>query len=277
MESNLTSDSESSASINEPRPDQFRSPLIPEIAQLMLSAHEGNVSSRRTILQLIRTAENTPKSQRTAEHVYVLLKWRKRKREPADIAPTRDAFDSVSSNVTPAAAIVGTILHSIQPATPVHANPELFVDASGYGIGLIFADKWLAWTFNPVHPSLPLGPDRKIVMSWAEIVAAELGIRTLLAAGQRNVPVTIRSDNIGVVNALNNRHSTPNYGVGVILKRILRLCRNGGLDVRAIWVSTKLNPADGPSRGRYPPRSAMLESRPKIPVELDGLIRDVDF
>ena len=243
----------------------------------MLSAHKGNTSARRTILQLIRTAENTPRSQRTAEHVYVLLKWRKRKSQAADAAPNRDAFDSVSSNVTPAAAIAGVILHSVQPAAPVHANPELFVDASGYGIGLVFADKWLAWTFNPVHQSLPLGPDRKIVMSWAEIVAAELGIRTLLAAGHRNVPVTIRSDNIGVVNALNNRHWTSNYGVGVILMRILRLCRDGGLDVRAVWVSTKLNPADGPSRGRYPPRSAMLESRPKIPVELDGLIRDVDI
>jgi len=113
-----------------------------------------------------------------------------------------------------------------------------------------------------------MGPDGKIVMSWAEIIAVELGIHALIAAGYRGTEVVLRSDNYGVVLALSRQTWTKNYGVEAILQRILLLCRSVGLVVIPKWVSTHVNPADGPSRGLYPPKEMRFGYVPEIPHHL---------
>ncbi len=57
-------------------------------------------------------------------------------------------------------------------------------------------------------------------MSGAELVAVELGVRALLAAGYRNSTLIVRSDNAGVVKSLRDRKWTTKYGLyGVIFAR----------------------------------------------------------
>ena len=155
-------------------------------------------------------------------------------------------------------------------------NPsEIFVDASGRGIGFIFGDKWLAWRFPAHHPLLPLGPDGKLVMSWAELVAVELGVRALLAAGYRDSTLIVRSDNAGVIKALKDKKWITKYGLHDVLQRIVALCDEGKLWLQMKWVSTKANPADRPSRGVYPSKTLLFQHRPEIPIELADIIEDV--
>ncbi|KAF8799346.1 hypothetical protein BYT27DRAFT_7028414, partial [Phlegmacium glaucopus] len=77
--------------------------------------------------------------------------------------------------------------------------------ASAYGIGFIFNDHWLAWTFTPNHPNILLGSDGNINMSWAELIAVELSILSLLSSGYRDMKVLVRLENKGVVKALRKR------------------------------------------------------------------------
>lgn len=232
----------------------------------MEEAHDGNVVALGTIRDLIRTAERTPKKQRTPEQRYVLLTWRNSPRTAGQSGTI--SKPPVSTTPAAAAASAAGCPIPLPPSTP----PEVFVDASGYGIGLILGDRWLAWKFPSKHPLLPLGPDGKLVMSWAELVAAELGVRTLLAAGYRNVPVTIWSDNEGVVNAIKNKRWTSRFGVDGVLQRVLELSKEHGLVLKVKWISTKLNPADGPSRGLYPEKESMLGTKPDLPLDIRELV-----
>jgi hypothetical protein len=149
------------------------------------------------------------------------------------------------------------------------------VDASSYGVGLVFGQRWLAWRFAQGHPAIPVGPDGIIIMSWAELVAVELGVMTLIEAGYHDARVVIRSDNLGVVNALREGRWKPHYDLDGILKRIVRLCQKSKLDLVVRWVSTKVNPADKPSRGVFPPAALALSQAPVLPVHLMGFLTQV--
>lgn len=149
------------------------------------------------------------------------------------------------------------------------------MDASAFGIGFILKEKWLAWRFTAAHPLLPRGPDGKIIMSWAELIAVEMGIRTVISAGFRDVAVTVHSDNQGVVMALKSGKWTKKYGLEETVKDILGLCRGAGLSLTMKWIRTTDNPADDPSRGFYPPAESSFEYRPVIPPKMYGLVQDV--
>ena len=74
---------------------------------------------------------------------------------------------------------------------------ELFVDAStGWGIGFILDGKWLAWELKDEwrHDSRDIG--------WAEMVAVELAVQTLVTAKFTNCHVVMCSDKMGVTGAL---------------------------------------------------------------------------
>jgi hypothetical protein len=210
----------------------------------MSAAHEGDPIALQSVRTLIRAAERTPRRQRTPAQTHLLVYW---------------------SNRTLATAGL--------PSPEAH---EIFVDASAHGIGFIFNDRWLAWRFTTAHPLLPLGPDGRLIISWAELVAVELGIRTLIAAGFRNAMITVRSDNQGVVVALTSEKWTEKYDLDGIVKRILQLSRKAGLSLKMKWISTKENPADDPSRGVYPPIESAFHCRPSIPRALSDLIQESD-
>jgi len=154
--------------------------------------------------------------------------------------------------------------------------PEVYVDASGRGIGLILNKRWLAWTFTSNHPRIPLGRNNSVVSSWSELIAVELGLLTVLAAGYRDTTIKVRSDNRGVVKAINKRRWSPNHELDVIVQRILSLSEDSGLTLKVSWVPGLMNPADKPSRGKYPPRGMMLDYFPEVPHYLAGMIQPVD-
>jgi len=218
----------------------------PSVSSLITAAHSGDAVALQTVLALIKKAERTPKQQRTDAQKFVLKTWR---RKPAT-SPRAD--------------------------TQTTDSPEIFVDASSYGIGFILHDNWLAWRFRlAAHRLLPLGSDGHLVMSWAELIAVELGIRALLSANYRNTIVLIRSDNTGVVKALNEGKWTQNYGLSDILDGIFDLCKSAGLHLKAEWVWTKENPADKPSRGVYPAMELHFNYHPELPHHLAELMEEV--
>jgi len=262
-----------------------------QLMALMKEAYEGNhqFGHINTALQkvryLINEAAKVPKKKRNALESYLLTNWHRPSGSETIVLPDPPA-------TSPAADVsVSTpTMHAHAPlylSSLIPSIPTIFVDASGYGIGLIMPNgKWLAWVFNTPHRHIPMGPDKKIVMSWAELVAVELGILTLIVAGHRITRIQVRSDNEGVVGALLKRTWTNNYGLNTILEKILSLCNSptkipgqgkspNNLDLSVKWIPSNDNPADGPSRGVYPSKELMLKDHPVIPEYLTGLVLQV--
>jgi len=113
-------------------------------------------------------------------------------------------------------------------------------------------------------------------MSWAELIAVELGVLTLIASGFFDTTVIVRSDNLGVVVALTRGAWKPDFHLQEILERILEMCRDFHLDLQMKWVASKDNPADGPSRRVYPSAENMF-SNPVIPDHLSAVVREVSL
>jgi hypothetical protein len=157
-------------------------------------------------------------------------------------------------------SIVPCLTRIICPPPPLPS--QVFVDAStSWGIGFILDGKWLAWKLLPGWQSE--GRD----IGWAEMVAVELAIRVLICAGFRDCHVMLRSDNQGVVGALAGGRSR-NSEQNAIVRRIVSLFRDANIWISTTWISTHDNPADGPSRGTFPPLTDLFPSRPAIPAHL---------
>ena len=228
------------------------------ILKLMASAHEGgNTAALVEIRKLIVKSERTPRHRRTNAQKYLLLNWR---------SPSFFNRNNCSSSAS-------TQPQSVPPAHPSPSERlEIFVDASGSGIGFVFGKRWLAWTFKNT-PKIPLGGDGHIVMSWAELLAVEVGLRALIAAGYRSTSIIVRSDNTGVIDALKKKSWCPRHGIEEILQKILKLCGEYGIKLKPSWVSTTMNPADLPSRGVFPPSSLAFEFPPQLPARLSDLLQ----
>jgi hypothetical protein len=152
----------------------------------------------------------------------------------------------------------------IRPPQPL--STSLFVDAStSWGIGIILDGKWLAWQFKEGWNL----ENREI--GWAEMVAVELAIRTLITGKFSNCHVIVRSDNKGVVGALAAGRSRGTQQ-NLILREIVKLIQDNVLWISTIWISTTDNPADGPSRGVFPGRDSLCAFPPKIPYHLTDVI-----
>lgn len=133
----------------------------------------------------------------------------------------------------------------IQRPPPLSTIP-FFVDAStSWGIGIIFDGAWSAWQLLDGWRS----DGREI--GWAEMIAVELGVRLAIHLGFRDIHFEIRSDNAGVIGALEagkSRGIPHNFS----LQRITCLMRTYGIWLTMTYVPTKDNPADLPSRGVAP-------------------------
>ncbi len=100
----------------------------------------------------------------------------------------------------------------------------------------------------------------------------ELGVSVLLAADYTNTRIRLRSDHKGVVKALKKGHWEKRQYLDDILQRILSDCQGGGLVLEPAYIWTRKNPADKPSRGKYPPHILMFECRPPVPQHLAHLV-----
>ena len=140
------------------------------------------------------------------------------------------------------------------------------MDAStSWGIGLVLDGKWLAWHLKDGWQA----EGREI--GWAEMVAVELAIMTLITGKFRNCHIIVRSDNQGVVGALRAGRSRGTQQ-NMILREIVKLIQNYDLWISTMWIPSSENPADGPSRGILPGKESLHPFPPKIPFHLTKFI-----
>lgn len=85
---------------------------------------------------------------------------------------------------------------------PATSKDKLYVDASmTWGIGLLLNGRWLAWCLKDHWQSD--GRD----IGWAEMVAVELALQTIIANRRRDMHIIVHSDNQGVVHSILAGHS----------------------------------------------------------------------
>ncbi|EUC56894.1 reverse transcriptase/ribonuclease H, putative [Rhizoctonia solani AG-3 Rhs1AP] len=139
----------------------------------------------------------------------------------------------------------------ITPEPPPSAC-TIFVDAStSFGIGLTLDETWSNWRFTPGWDS----DDRNI--GWAEMVAVELGVLAAIDHGLSNISLTIRSDNQGVIHAL-DRGRSRNRSQNDALIRINAATMAASIHIQLVYVSSGDNIADGPSRGTQDPTRTLV-------------------
>jgi hypothetical protein len=146
---------------------------------------------------------------------------------------------------------------------PPSAHPvPIFVDAStSFGIGFWWDGRWLAWCL--LEGWQADGRD----IGWAEMVAIELGLHCVIAAGFRNARFILHSDNQGVVGGFRagmSRNSEQNS----ILCCIIFLFQEHSLWFSTIWVPSAENLADAPSCGIFHHGGKCFSHCPRIPFHL---------
>jgi hypothetical protein len=149
---------------------------------------------------------------------------------------------------------------------PKPLDTILFVDASTqWGIGLVINGRWLAWQLKDGWNS------EGHEIGWAEMVAVELAIQTLVTAKFTNCHIIMHSDNKGMVGVLQagcSRGTQQNS----ILHEIVKLIQDNDLWISTIWIPTLENPVDGPSRGNFPGKNSIYAFTPKLPFHLTKLV-----
>ena len=132
--------------------------------------------------------------------------------------------------------------------------------SSAVGIGIVIGDKWRAWRLLPNWKSG--GRD----IGWAEAVAMELLVRTVLISGTFQ-GIQIFGDNTSVMEGWWSGRSH-NTETNRVFRRIHQLLDKHDTILKTKYVNTKDNPADGPSRGVFSPAHLLLP-----PVKISDNIR----
>ncbi|KAE8180281.1 hypothetical protein CF335_g9301 [Tilletia laevis] len=144
---------------------------------------------------------------------------------------------------------------------------DIFVDASTeWGIGITSGERWAAFKFRPGWQQ----ESRQIL--WAEAVALEFGLLVAIEMGGAGHSILIHSDNQGVIGAFRFGRCRGRQA-NTVLKRIVNLERAHKFELRIKYVPTAINPADGPSRGEFPP-GPMLPTF-NIPAPVQPFLDDV--
>jgi hypothetical protein len=156
----------------------------------------------------------------------------------------------------------GSSLSKPPPASSI----EFWVDASSsWGIGIIFGNEWDFWRLRPHWD----GNGRNI--GWAEIVAIELGLLFAVHRGYSDIHFLIKSDNQGVIHAIEGGKSrSPEQNL--VLQRITLLLSHHKLWISSSYVPSLSNLADLPSRGIPPPNRSRASSTFTIPISLHPFI-----
>lgn len=99
------------------------------------------------------------------------------------------------------------------------------------------------------------------------MVAVELAVLFLIGAGLGAQHLIINSDNKGVIGALAAGRSK-NAEQNAALRRIVSSLLGSSTWITTVYVNTKANPADEPSRGVLGPMHLRLPNLVKIPHEI---------
>ena len=133
----------------------------------------------------------------------------------------------------------GSLISKPLPVSSV----EFWVNASSsWGMGIIFDNIWDTWKLKPRwnKDSHNIG--------WAKIVTIELGILFAVHLGHSNTHFLIKSDNQGVIHAI-ERGKSRNAEQNQILQRITSLLSQHNLWISSLYVISINNLADPPSYG----------------------------
>ncbi|QRV92132.1 hypothetical protein RhiJN_20150 [Ceratobasidium sp. AG-Ba] len=132
----------------------------------------------------------------------------------------------------------GMAVHPPPPLAPI----SIFTDASTSGLGMVVDKEYTALKLVANWKSI--GRD----IGWAEAIAVELVIHWLVNKGLKDASLVINCDNQGVVFAWQaGRSRNPHQNASIAAAMILAATHN--LHIRLVYVRSKENPADGPSRG----------------------------
>jgi hypothetical protein len=155
---------------------------------------------------------------------------------------------------------------SILSKPPLTSSVEFWVDASSsWGIGVILDGEWDFWRLRPNWDR----DGRNI--GWAEIVAIELGLLFAIHRGYSETHFLIKSDNQGVIYAIEGGKSrSPEQNV--VLQRITLLLSHYKLWISSSYVPSLNNLADLPSRGLPPPGRSRTSSTFILPIALQPFL-----
>jgi hypothetical protein len=154
---------------------------------------------------------------------------------------------------------------SLSKPPPV-SNLEFWVDASSsWGIGVILGNEWDAWQLRPGWEK----DGRNI--GWAEIVAIELGLLLASHRGYSDTHFLVKSDNQGVIFAIEGGKSrSPEQNS--VLQRITLILSQRKLWISSLYVPSLENLADLPSRGLTPPNRVRIDSTFILPYSLQPFL-----
>ncbi len=143
------------------------------------------------------------------------------------------------------------------------AHPNIFVDASSTrGIGVHIDGLWDAWRYRQHHSFTSADINR------LEALAVEIGVHTIQARGAQ---ATIFSDNTSVIRAFNEKKSR-DILIYSSVKRTHTLLEAMKMKVELLYVSTKDNPADPYSRGKFGLPEKRIVRPLRLPRELRSLV-----
>ena len=146
---------------------------------------------------------------------------------------------------------------------------EAYSDASSeFGIAITIGPRWRAWRLAAGWKSQ--GRD----IQWAEAVGFELLVIHLLSLSHKGDHLTVYGDNQSVVEGWWKR-SSHNKPTNRIFRRVLELSESHSRTIHTRYVPSAGNPADAPSRGRYPPHKLLLEDL-DVPGELHPFLISIN-
>ena len=145
---------------------------------------------------------------------------------------------------------------------------DAYSDASSrFGVAITIGRRWRAWRLAQGWKSQ--GRD----IQWAEAIGFELLVIALCAVSSSGEHITVYGDNRGVVEGWWKR-SSANKPTNRVFRRILELSESSDRTIYTRYVPSANNPADAPSRGRYPSFDLLLDHIP-IPPEVRPFIVDI--
>ncbi|QRV80638.1 site specific recombinase, phage integrase family protein [Ceratobasidium sp. AG-Ba] len=145
---------------------------------------------------------------------------------------------------------------------PVPSEPiplQIMSDAStSFGVGVIIGGHWWAWRMSSgwKKPGKDIG--------WAEALALELAVSGVIASGVHDCTIRCLCDNQGVVHAWAAGRSR-NAFQNLVLMRTMTKAWEAQLTVQVVYVRSKDNLADAPSRG-MPPKAPLQPGLLHIPI-----------
>ena len=181
----------------------------------------------------------------------------------AQKSPTSGVLSDISWWRTQLSAkFCGSTLSKPPPFSPI----EFWVDASSsWGIGIILANEWDFWKLYPGWDK----DGRNI--GWAEIVAIEFGLRFAIHRGYSDMHFLIKSDNQGVIYAIEGGKSRSSQQ-NMVLQRITTLLSQHKFWISSSYVPSSANLADLPSRGLPARGRSRATSTFTIPSSLQSFL-----